>query len=394
MLAVDAATRAVRAIAPGFQQPGGLALLHDATLGDRLFAADTLAGTVRVLDAGDLRTLAETAVGPGPYALVAAPEVGHVFAALTGGDEVAMLDACGTLLTTTRLGGLGFPQGLAVDPKDGRVYVSYALSPRYGQIAALDGATGAIVGIIPPTLDRPLTGAGRLTITQAGGDPTGHRLLIDSDQGVLTYNLDTGEWIDVVGGRSDTIPGSVLTHDARPCIIHLAFRNTRKLPDRRNSIHTSSRPSHHSEIGTCLAMSVTDEIKDRLDIVDVISGYVPLKKAGHNYKGLCPFHNEKTPSFVVFPDTQGWHCFGACGIGGDIFTFVMKRENLDFGEALAMLAAKAGVELQPREATASGDDAKLERLRAIVADAAGYFHYLLNKASEAAIARDYLARRG
>ncbi len=141
-------------------------------------------------------------------------------------------------------------------------------------------------------------------------------------------------------------------------------------------------------------MSVTDEIKERLDIIDVISGYVPLKKAGRNYKGLCPFHNEKTPSFVVFPDTQGWHCFGACGIGGDIFTFVMKRENLDFGEALAVLAAKAGVELQPREAAASGDDAKLERLRAIVADAAVYFHYLLNKAGEAAIARAYLAQRG
>ncbi len=141
-------------------------------------------------------------------------------------------------------------------------------------------------------------------------------------------------------------------------------------------------------------MSVTDEIKDRLDIIDVISGYVPLKKAGHNYKGLCPFHNEKTPSFVVFPDTQGWHCFGACGIGGDIFTFVMKRENLDFGEALAMLAAKAGVELQPREGATSGDDARFERLRAIVADAAGYYHYLLNKASEAVIAREYLAGRG
>ena len=72
VLALDGATQAVRAVAPGFQQPGGLALLHDATLGDRLFAADTLAGTVRVLDAGDLRTLAETAVGPGPYALAAA----------------------------------------------------------------------------------------------------------------------------------------------------------------------------------------------------------------------------------------------------------------------------------------------------------------------------------
>ena len=90
-------------------------------------------------------------------------------------------------------------------------------------------------------------------------------------------------------------------------------------------------------------MSVIDEIKDRLDIIDVISGYVPLSKAGRNYKGLCPFHNEKTPSFIVFPETQGWHCFGACGTGGDIFSFVMKRENLDFGEGPALLGAKAGV---------------------------------------------------
>ncbi len=140
-------------------------------------------------------------------------------------------------------------------------------------------------------------------------------------------------------------------------------------------------------------MSVTDEIKDRLDIVDVISAYVPLKKAGRNYKGLCPFHNEKTPSFIVFPESQNWHCFGACGIGGDIFSFVMKRENVDFGEALALLAAKAGVELQPREA-ASGDDVRFDRLRAIVGEAAAYFHYLLNQAGEAAIARDYLERRG
>jgi uncharacterized repeat protein (TIGR01451 family) len=194
VLALDAATRAVRAIAPGFQQPGGLAVLHDATLGDRLFAADTLAGTVRVLDADDLRTLAETAVGPAPYALAAAPAAGHVFVALTGGDEVAMLDAAGNLVATTSLGGLGFPQGMAIDPTDGRVYVSYALAPRYGQIAVLDGATGALVRTIPPTLDRPLTGAGRLMITQAGVDPAGRRLLVTTDQGVLTYDLDAGMW--------------------------------------------------------------------------------------------------------------------------------------------------------------------------------------------------------
>ena len=207
VLAVDTATRAVRAVAPGFQRPGGLAVLHDATLGDRLFAADTLAGTVRVLDATDLRTLAETAVGPGPYALAAVPEASHVFVALSGGDVVVMLDASGALLTTTHLGGLGFPQGLAVDPRDGRVYVSYTLSPRYGQIAALDGATGAVVGIIPPTLDRPLAGAARLTITRAGDDPAGHRLLVATDRGVLTYDLDAGMWEDViVGDRATPFP--------------------------------------------------------------------------------------------------------------------------------------------------------------------------------------------
>ncbi len=140
-------------------------------------------------------------------------------------------------------------------------------------------------------------------------------------------------------------------------------------------------------------MSVIDEIKDRLDIVEVISAYVPLKRAGRNYKGLCPFHGEKTPSFVVFPDTQGWHCFGACATGGDIFSFVMKRENLDFGEALAFLANKAGVELKARE-DAGPEEGKLERLRALVADAAIYFHYLLIKAPEADIARKYLERRG
>lgn len=141
-------------------------------------------------------------------------------------------------------------------------------------------------------------------------------------------------------------------------------------------------------------MSVIDEIKERLDIVDVISGYVPLSKAGRNYKGLCPFHNEKTPSFIVFPDSQNWHCFGACSTGGDIFSFIMKRENLDFGEALALLAAKAGVELKSQDGAEAAEDGHTARLRAMVADAAVYFHYLLNKADEAAIARAYLERRG
>ena len=84
-----------------------------------------------------------------------------------------------------------------------------------------------------------------------------------------------------------------------------------------------------------------DEIKDRIDIIDLISEYVHLKKAGQNWKGLCPFHTEKTPSFTVSPAKQIFHCFG-CGVGGDIFTFLLRYENLTFPEALSMLAKKAG----------------------------------------------------
>jgi DNA primase len=141
-------------------------------------------------------------------------------------------------------------------------------------------------------------------------------------------------------------------------------------------------------------MGVIDEIKERLDIVDVISGYVPLKKVGRNYKGLCPFHTEKTPSFIVFPDTQTWHCFGACNTGGDLFTFIMRHENMEFGEALRLLAQRAGVSLEPRtEAEEAAGKAK-ERLQKINALAAEYFHYLLLNSAEGARARDYLIWRG
>ncbi|MGD9047447.1 MAG: DNA primase, partial [Anaerolineae bacterium] len=141
-------------------------------------------------------------------------------------------------------------------------------------------------------------------------------------------------------------------------------------------------------------MSVVDEIKDRLDIVEVIQPYVPLKKAGRNYKGLCPFHAEKTPSFVVFPETGTWHCFGACGTGGDAFTFVMKQENLDFGEALRMLAQRAGVELEPTSPQAAEAEKRLDLLRQINQAASTYFHHLLHNSDEAARARSYLQKRG
>ena len=95
-------------------------------------------------------------------------------------------------------------------------------------------------------------------------------------------------------------------------------------------------------------MTAVDDIKARLDIVDVVSSYVTLKKTGRNFKAACPFHTEKTPSFVVNTERQSWYCFGACGIGGDAFSFVMRKENMDFSAAMRLLADRAGVTLEER----------------------------------------------
>jgi DNA primase len=139
-------------------------------------------------------------------------------------------------------------------------------------------------------------------------------------------------------------------------------------------------------------MSVVDEIKQRLDIVDVVSEYVRLAKAGRNFKALCPFHSEKTPSFFVFPERQSWHCFG-CGAGGDVFSFIKRKEGIDFGEALRILAQKAGITLARRERKET-ESKEIERLRKINEAAAGYYHYLLLNAKPAQGARLYLEGRG
>ncbi|MEO0596770.1 MAG: DNA primase [Chloroflexota bacterium] len=127
-------------------------------------------------------------------------------------------------------------------------------------------------------------------------------------------------------------------------------------------------------------MSVTQEIKDRLDIVQYVQEHVPdLKKAGRYYKACCPFHGENTPSFVVNAETQSWRCFGACAEGGDIFTFAQKINGWDFKEALRELGERAGVQLRERSPEQKQQDARLDKLRGILETAAEWYHENLFK---------------
>ncbi len=138
--------------------------------------------------------------------------------------------------------------------------------------------------------------------------------------------------------------------------------------------------------------SNVQQIKDRLNIVDVIGGYIQLKKAGVNFRGLCPFHSERTPSFNVSPARQIWHCFG-CGEGGDIFAFVMRQENVEFKEALKILAQKAGVELpQYKPQDPKVQEEKDLALR--IVDFASRFYHQSLLLPVGQKAREYLAGRG
>ena len=136
-----------------------------------------------------------------------------------------------------------------------------------------------------------------------------------------------------------------------------------------------------------------EEIKKKLDIVEYIGSFITLKKAGRNFKAICPFHNEKSPSFVVSPERQIWHCFGACGEGGDVIKFLMKWENITFIEALKDLAQKTGVPLKK----ISFEDRvwkKRERFFSMNLLAAEFFEYLLEKAKFGGKAMSYLTGRG
>lgn len=136
-------------------------------------------------------------------------------------------------------------------------------------------------------------------------------------------------------------------------------------------------------------MEDTQLIKQKVNIVDLISEYLPLKKAGVNFKSPCPFHNEKTPSFVVSPERQIWHCFG-CQKTGDHFTFLMDREGMEFKEALEFLAGKAGITLKT---TPDKKDFK-DRLFEVNLKAQEFFHYILTKHDLGKKALEYLKKRG
>ena len=138
------------------------------------------------------------------------------------------------------------------------------------------------------------------------------------------------------------------------------------------------------------ASGIVAEIKTKLPTADVVGETVVLKRAGTVLKGLCPFHAEKTPSFIVTPERETWHCFG-CGEHGDIFTFVMRRDGLDFREALTRLAEKAGVELSERTAT---EDRRKRRLREALEAAIAWYREVLLQARQAERARAYLDARG
>ena len=133
-----------------------------------------------------------------------------------------------------------------------------------------------------------------------------------------------------------------------------------------------------------------EEIKSKLDIVELISEYVQLKASGVNFRGLCPFHNEKTPSFFVSPERQIWHCFG-CNSGGDMFTFIQEIEGVDFPEALRILAQKAGVEIKSYDSHNISQRTKLLDISNL---SAKFYHKILLESPLAEFARKYLQKRG
>jgi len=138
---------------------------------------------------------------------------------------------------------------------------------------------------------------------------------------------------------------------------------------------------------------VLQDIKDRLNVADIIAGYIPIKKAGTNFRAVCPFHSEKSPSFMISTQKQIWHCFG-CGEGGDIFGFVMKYENVEFKDALKILADKAGVKLPEFKKSDPKVADELEMLKRINSFTARFYHSMLTADKRGKVGLEYLSNRG
>ena len=138
-------------------------------------------------------------------------------------------------------------------------------------------------------------------------------------------------------------------------------------------------------------MDQVSEIREKIDLVSLISEYIPLKKAGNNLKANCPFHQENTPSFVVSPERQIWHCFG-CGKGGDAFSFIMEYENTEFPEALRILAQKTGITLKQSNFQ-KGVFSQKEKIYKLNSLAAKFYNYLLTKHPIGKSALDYLIKK-
>ncbi|MCC7356021.1 MAG: DNA primase [Candidatus Doudnabacteria bacterium] len=142
-----------------------------------------------------------------------------------------------------------------------------------------------------------------------------------------------------------------------------------------------------------MADQVLQDIKDRIDVVDLIGSYIQVKRSGTNFKAVCPFHNEKSASLMVSPQKQIWHCFG-CGEGGDIFGFVMRQENIDFKQALEILANKAGVKLPEYSGANKEDDALKQLITRINNFAAKFYNKQLVSETSGASALKYIKDRG
>ncbi|MEX2091432.1 MAG: CHC2 zinc finger domain-containing protein, partial [Pirellulales bacterium] len=145
------------------------------------------------------------------------------------------------------------------------------------------------------------------------------------------------------------------------------------------------------------ANDAKEQVRQSIDIVDLVGGYIQLRRQGRNYVGICPWHDDSRPSLNVNPQRQSWKCW-VCDVGGDVFSFVMKAEGLEFREALELLAEKAGVTLRPQPGGGSGQQSSpgsdKRRLLDVMAWAEEQFHRFLLDSPDAEVARSYLADRG